>query len=169
MVWATKKLRHYFKSYKVQAISKIDLLKYLFKALSFTEKLARRLVILKKIDIEYITKKVVKGSIVAKSLAQNVIEGDDPWDMKFLDENLRVIEIQKWNMYFDEAVNARGAALGVVLIMPKGELLPMAKRLDFKVTNNMGEYEACLFGLEVAAVVGGRQLMVYRDSMLVIQ
>ena len=30
MIWAIKKLRHYFQSYKIQAVSKIDLLRYLF-------------------------------------------------------------------------------------------------------------------------------------------
>ncbi|XP_048234388.1 uncharacterized protein LOC125370967 [Ricinus communis] len=45
----------------------------------------------------------------------------------------------------------------------------MAKRLDFKVTNNMAEYEACLFRLEAAVVAGAKHLMVYEDSILVIQ
>ena len=30
MIWATRKLRYYFQSYKIQAISKIDPLRYLF-------------------------------------------------------------------------------------------------------------------------------------------
>ena len=30
MIWATRKLRHYFQSYKIQAVSKIDPLRYLF-------------------------------------------------------------------------------------------------------------------------------------------
>ena len=30
MIWATRKLRHYFQSYKIQAVLKIDLLRYLF-------------------------------------------------------------------------------------------------------------------------------------------
>ena len=30
MIWATKKLRHYFQSYKIQVVSKIDPLRYLF-------------------------------------------------------------------------------------------------------------------------------------------
>ncbi|XP_048232890.1 uncharacterized protein LOC125370640 [Ricinus communis] len=138
MIWAIRKLRHYFQSYKVHAILKIDPLKKLFEAPSLTEKLARWLVLLTKFDIEYITKKVVKG----------------------------VIEIQEWKMYFDGVVNAIGAGLGVVLITLEGEMLPIDKRLDFKVTNNMVEYEAYLFGLEAAVVAGAKHLIVYRDSML---
>ena len=36
MIWATKKLRHYFQSYKIQAISKIDPLRYLFQVPALT-------------------------------------------------------------------------------------------------------------------------------------
>ncbi|XP_015582066.1 uncharacterized protein LOC107262205 [Ricinus communis] len=75
MIWAIRKLRHYFQSYKVQ---------------------------------------VVKGRAVAVVLSQNVIEGDHPWDMEFLDENLGAIEIQEWKMYFDGVVNARGAGCALL-------------------------------------------------------
>ena len=51
-------------------------------------------------------------------------------------------------MYFDGAVNSQGAGIGVILISPEGEMIPMAKRLEFKVTNNQAEYDACIFSLE---------------------
>ncbi|XP_048231238.1 uncharacterized protein LOC107260803 [Ricinus communis] len=169
LIWAIKKLRHYFQSYKVQAILKIDPLKYLVEAPSLTGKLARWLVLLTKFDIEYITMKVVKGKTTAEFLARNEIEGDNLWDLEFPDENLRAIKIQEWNMYFNGAVNARGAGLGVVLIIPKGEMLLIAKRLDFKVTNNMTKYEVYLFGLEATMVARAKNLMVRKGSMMVIQ
>eukprot|EP00257_Ricinus_communis_P016925 XP_015575239.1 uncharacterized protein LOC107261313 [Ricinus communis] len=136
----------------ITVISKMDSLNYLFKVPFVTEKLARWLVLLIKFNIEYATKKVVKGRAVADFLSQNAIERDNPWDLEFLDKNLGAIEIQEWKMYFDGAVNARGVGLGVILITLEGEMLPMAKRLDFKVTNNIAEYKACLFGLEAAMV-----------------
>ena len=45
----------------------------------------------------------------------------------------------------------------------------MAKRLEFEVTNNQAEYEACIFGLEVLRNVGVEEVTVYRDSMLVVK
>ena len=51
-------------------------------------------------------------------------------------------------MYFDRAVNNKGARVGVILVTPGGEMIPMAKKLEFGVTNNQAEYEACIFGLE---------------------
>ena len=44
----------------------------------------------------------------------------------------------------------------------------MAKKLDFKVTNNMVEYEACIYGVKAALAAGAKDLLVYEDSLLVI-
>ena len=72
-------------------------------------------------------------------------------------------------MYFDGAVNSRGVGIGVILISPEGEMILMAKRLEFEVTNNQAEYEACIFGFEVLRSAGAREITVYRDSMLVVK
>ena len=77
MIWATKKLRHYFQSYKIQAVSKIDPLRYLFQVLTLTGKISRWLVLLTEFDIEYITTKVIKSRAVAKFLALNAVEGKE--------------------------------------------------------------------------------------------
>ena len=65
-------------------------------------------------------------------------------------------------------MNNKGVGLGVILVTPKGETIPIAKKLDFKVTNNMAEYEACIYGVEVALAAGAKDLLVYGDSLLVI-
>ena len=51
-------------------------------------------------------------------------------------------------MYFDGAVNSKKSGIGVILISLEGKMIPMAKRLEFEVTNNQAEYEDCIFGLE---------------------
>ena len=48
-------------------------------------------------------------------------------------------------------------------------MIPMAKRLEFEVTNNQAEYEACIFGLEALRSVGAENVTVYGDSMLVVK
>ena len=68
--------------------------------------------------------------------------------MEFPDEYLGLIEVQTWTMYFDGVVNNRGVSISVILISPEGEMILMAKRLEFEVTNNQVEYEAYIFGLE---------------------
>jgi ribonuclease HI len=41
--------------------------------------------------------------------------------------------------------------------------------LDFKVTNNMAEYEALLIGLSIALLLGVRQLLMKGDSQLIVK
>ena len=72
-------------------------------------------------------------------------------------------------MYFDGAVNCKGAGIGIVIVTPEGETLPMAKRLTFGVTNNMAEYEACAFGLTALIALKAENVEVYGDSLLVIR
>ena len=79
-----------------------------------------------------------------------------------------MIECCEWKLYFDGAVNNRGAGLGVILVTPEGKTILMAKKLDFKVTNNMAEYEAYIYGVEAALVAEAKDLLVYGDSLFVI-
>ena len=101
-------------------------------------------------------------------MALNPIEGQEEWEYEFPDESLNLIEADGWKLYFDGAVNHKGAGVGAILITPEGESIPFAKKLDFKVTNNMAEYEACIFGLEAVIATGAKNLTVYGDSMLII-
>ena len=140
----------------------------MFQVPALTGKISRWLVLLTEFDIEYITTKVIKGRAVAEFLALNAVEGEEQWNLEFPDENLALIECREWKLYFDGAMNNRGVGLGVILVTPKGKTIPMAKKLDFKVTNNMAEYEACIYGVEAALVAGAKDLLVYGDSLLVI-
>ena len=45
----------------------------------------------------------------------------------------------------------------------------MAKRLEYEVTNNQAEYEACIFGLEALQSIWTEEVTIYGDSMLVIK
>ena len=130
--------------------------------------MSRWLVLLTEFDIEYIITKVIKGRAVAEFLALNAVEGEEQWNLEFSDENLALIECREWKLYFDGAMNNKGAGLGVILIMPEGKTIPMAKKLDFKVTNNMAEYEACIYGVEATLAAGAKDLLVYGYSLLVI-
>ena len=159
MIWATRKLRHYFQSYKIQAISKIDPLRYLFQVPALTGKISRWLVLLTEFDIEYVTTKVIKGRAVVEFLALNAVEGEEQWNLEFPYKNLALIEYHEWKLYFDGAVNNKSAGLGVILAMLEEETIPMAKKLDVKVTNNMIEYEACIYRVEVPLAAIAKDLL----------
>ncbi|MBN8086371.1 reverse transcriptase-like protein, partial [Vibrio vulnificus] len=50
----------------------------------------------------------------------------------------------------------------------KNEQIPISKKLEFEATNNMAEYEAYIFGLQMARMLGEKEIEVIGDSILVV-
>ncbi|KAL0448957.1 UNVERIFIED_CONTAM: hypothetical protein Slati_1452100 [Sesamum latifolium] len=71
-------------------------------------------------------------------------------------------------MYFDGASHKEGAGAGVVFVTSEGEVLPYSFTLTQNCSNNMAEYQALIFWLEMAVDTKQRHLKVYGDSQLVI-
>jgi ribonuclease HI len=55
------------------------------------------------------------------------------------------------------------------LISPRGEQIKYVFQILFEVSNNETEYEALLYGLHLAVSLGIKRLLVYGDSLLVVQ
>ena len=172
LVWATRRLRHYVIEYSILLVSLLDPLMYLFDRPVLTGKLMRWLVLLTEFDIQYVTHKSVKRSIVADHLASLPVSYDKPIDDDFPDEQfVFVTSIAGWWLYFDGVANQTGFGIGILLISPQGDHIPRSARLTFsdhhQLTNNIVEYEACITCLETALDLGGRQLEIHGDSNLV--
>ena len=73
-----------------------------------------------------------------------------------------------WILYFDGAANQMGFGVGVLLISPDSSHVPLAFKLNFEVTNNQAEYEACIVGMEAALAIGAKKLEIIGDSALVV-
>ena len=69
LVWATGRLKHYMVEYSVYLISRLDPLRYLFDRPTLIGRLKRWLILLTEFDIQYVSQKSIKGSIVADHLA----------------------------------------------------------------------------------------------------
>ena len=54
------------------------------------------------------------------------------------------------------------------MITPKGSHIPLAVKLNFKATNNMVEYEACITRMEALRELGVKEVEIFRDLTLVI-
>ena len=174
LVWATKRLRHYVTKYSILLVSILDPLRYLFDRPVLTGRLMRWLVLLTEFDIQYVTQKSVKGSVVADHLASLHVSDDRPIDIDFPDEQfVSVTSIIGWRLYFDGAANQSGFGIGILLVSPQGDHIPRSVWLTFsdhhRLTNNIVEYEACITGLETALDLRVRQLEIHGDSNLVIQ
>ena len=148
LVWASKKLRHYMLAYPVKLISRMDPLKYLFEKPALTGRMARWLLMLAEFELKYFTQKSVKGRAVAEFLANCPVEGREDAEFEFPDENIMATAEEVWQLYFDGAANQRGFGIGVLLISPDGSHIPLAFKLNFEVTNNQAEYEACIVGMK---------------------
>ena len=76
---------------------------------------------------------------------------------------------EHWVMYFDDLLKLDRGGAGVLFISPKGEQLKYVFQILFKVSNNEAEYEAPLHGRHLAVSLGIKRLLVYGDSLLVVQ
>ena len=174
LVWATRRLRHYMTKYSVQLVSRLDPLRYLFDIPVLTSRLMRWLVLLTEFDIQYVTQKSIKGSVLADHLASLPVTDSRVIDDDFPDEEIAgVTSLSGWHMYFDGAANHFGYGIGVLLISSHGDHIPRSVRLAFTdrytATNNIVEYEACILGLETALELGIRRMEIFDDSNLVIR
>ncbi|RVW19308.1 hypothetical protein CK203_093810 [Vitis vinifera] len=116
-----------------------DPLRYLFDRPALTGRLMRWLILLTEFDIQYVSQKSIKESIVVDHLALLLISKGRPVDDVFLDEEfIAMTSLSGWRMYFDGATN-------------------------------QVEYEACILGLETALELGIRQMEVFSDSNLVLR
>lgn len=75
---------------------------------------------------------------------------------------------EHWVIYFDGSLKFEGAGARVLLISPKGKQLKYILQIFWEVSNNEVEYEALLHGLRLAISLGIKRLVVYGDSLVVI-
>ncbi|XP_023872076.1 uncharacterized protein LOC111984693 [Quercus suber] len=99
--------------------------------------------------------------------AKNLVEGENGKE-DFPNGDILDFKLRAWKTYFDGAVNQYGNGIGVLFITPDGSHVPLAIKLNFKVTNNMAKYKACIAGMEALRRLGVREAKVFRDLTLVI-
>ena len=74
-----------------------------------------------------------------------------------------------WTLRVDGASRLLGSGVGLLLQSPTAEQLEQAIWLGFPASNNEVEYEAILFGLDLALALSVSKLRVYNDSQLVVR
>ena len=68
----------------------------------------------------------------------------------------------------DGASRQMGAGVGLQLKAPTEERIEQTIRLDFHVSNNEAEYEAILFGIDLAISVSSKNIIIQSDSQMVV-
>ncbi|XP_059288636.1 uncharacterized protein LOC132041990 [Lycium ferocissimum] len=166
LTWIAQKLRHYLSVFTTHLISRMDPLRYIFRQPMPVGKLAKWQMLLSEFDIVYVAQKAIKGQALADLLAESPVDDKlEPLRTFFPDEEVMAMEEEVaepysgWRLFFDGAVNYKGSGIGAVLISETGQHYPMAAKLNFRCTNNMAEYEACILGLRMALDMNIQELL----------
>ena len=72
---------------------KMDPMKHLYEAPSLVGKLVKWLVLLMEFDVQYLTKKMIKGRTIAEFLALNPILDSEEVQLDFPDDRNTTIEV----------------------------------------------------------------------------
>ncbi|XP_073129012.1 uncharacterized protein [Henckelia pumila] len=104
-------------------------------------------------DIEYQPRKAIKAQALSDFLTEVAIFGQE----------------EVWRVFVDGASGVGGSGVGVILISPTQEKIEIAVKMDFQASNNEGEYEAVIAGMQRAREVGVSHIIIYSDSQLVVQ
>ena len=140
-----------------------------------TGSLTKWQILLTEFDIVYVTRTAIKAQALAGHLAENLVDDEyQPLSTYFLDEEVNLVEVipkdtNAWKMFFDGAMNAKGAGIGAILISPTGQHYLTTTRLWFFCTNNTAEYEACIMGMNMAVDQDVEELLIMGDSDLIIR
>ena len=71
-------------------------------------------------------------------------------------------------MYINRDVNKFGVVVRVIHLTPEGEVIHIAKRLNFMEMTNKAKYEACALGMKTLMASRVLKVEIKGDSMLVI-
>jgi ribonuclease HI len=151
------KLRHYFQEYSIFVVTDY-LLGDILRNQDATGKISKWVAELGALYIDFKPRTTIKSQALVDFMAE--------WRENQLPTPTERLE--HWVMYFNGSLNLEGAGAGVLLISPTGEQLKYVLQIFWKVSNNEAEYEALLHGLCLAASLGIKRLLVYGDSVVVI-
>jgi ribonuclease HI len=76
--------------------------------------------------------------------------------------------LDHWKIYFDGSLKVGGATTGVLFISTNDKQLRYVLQILWQATNNEVEYEALIHELQVTVSLGIKRLLVYGDSVVVV-
>ena len=65
-----------------------------------------------------------------------------------------VVDQENWTMYIDGSLMKKGAAMGLVFVLPHEVRMRYMVRIHFPSSNNVAEYEVLINGLRIAIELG---------------
>jgi hypothetical protein len=165
----SKKLRHYFQAHRVVVVTSFPLSAILHNSNAIGN-IAKWAAELAEFQLDFQPRHAVKSQVLTDFIVEwtpppSAPGGLDPDSGPTpVEPRGPIFTEPHWTLFFDGSTRQQVGGAGVVLIDPSGDQVKYMVHLEFKVTNNMAEYEALIFGLSVALSLGIRQLLVKGDS-----
>ena len=154
----SRKLRHYFQNFSIVVVTDYPLVDVI-RNRDATGRIAKWALELAAFSIDFRPRLAIKSQALADFISE--------WYEHRLERDSS--KPVHWTMYFDGSLKLEGGGAGVLLISPSGEQIKYVLQIKFAVSNNEAEYEALLHGLRLAISLSIKHLLVYGDSLLVIQ
>jgi ribonuclease HI len=109
-------------------------------------------------NIDFTTRKAIKS----QGLADFVVEWTE------IQQLTPDAILDHWNMYFDGSLKLGGVSVGVLFISLDRKQLKYVLQILWQAMNNEAEYKALIHGLWVAISLEIKRLLVYDDSVVVV-
>ena len=115
----------------------------------------------------------VKGQVLADLVAEftETLVKNESKEHYMDEKSVGQISIQEplqWKVYVDRVANQKGSGVGLVLISPEKLVVEKSLRLGFIAINNEAEYETLLEGMSMVHKMGGKSVIIFSDSRLVV-
>jgi hypothetical protein len=153
-----RKLRHYFEEYKITVITDFPLVDILHNQ-DARGRISKWAVELEALSIDFKPSTAIKSQVLVNFMAE--------WRENQIPTP--VDKLEHWTIYFDGCLKLDGGGARVLFISPQGEQLKYVLQILWEVSNNEAQYEALLHGLRLAISLGIKRLLIYGDSLLVVQ
>ena len=154
----SRKLHHYFDEYNISVITDFPLGDILHNR-DATGRISKWATELGALELCFKPRTAIKSQALVDFLAE--------WGENQIPTPANIPD--HWIMYFDGSLKLGGGGAGVLFISPRGEQLKYVFQILFEVSNNEAEYEALMHGLRLAVSLGIKRLLVYGNSLLVVQ
>jgi ribonuclease HI len=154
----SRKLHHCFNAHKTSVVTDFPLADILLNR-DATRRISKWAVELGVVTLDFKPRIAIKSQALVDFMAE--------WQENQVEDPANLPE--HWVMYFNSSLKLGGGCAGVLFISLTGEQLKYIFQILFEVSNNKAKYEALLHGLRLAVSLGIKRLLVYGDSLLVIQ
>ncbi|XP_073137630.1 uncharacterized protein [Henckelia pumila] len=154
LVVAGRKLRPYFLSHQVVALTNHPLKKILSSP-EASGRMTKWAVELSEYEIEYQPRPTIKAQVLVDFIVE-------------METNGAGVSAPTWTIHVDGSSTSGGSGAGVLVENPQGDQFQYATKFCFPASNNEAEYEALIMGIKLALAAGAEKLITYNDSQLIV-